>query len=68
VYLDDSSSSRRPTRPTITIERTNVAAMRMVNPTAMATILRLIDCLIIDPENQGIESESVGNGSSSTEV
>lgn len=24
--------------------------MRMVNPTAMATILRLIDCLIIDPE------------------
>jgi hypothetical protein len=25
--------------------------MRIVNPTAMATILRLIGCLIIDPEN-----------------
>jgi len=50
VYLDDSSSSRWPTRPTITIDRTDVAIMRMVNPSAIATILRLIDCLIIDPE------------------
>ena len=25
--------------------------MRMINPTAIATIRRLIDCLSIDPEN-----------------
>jgi hypothetical protein len=51
VYLVVSSSSRRPTRPTITIDRTDVATIRMINPTAIATIRRLIDCLIIDPGN-----------------
>ena len=40
-----------PTRPTITIDRTDVASMRMINPMAIATIRLLIDCLIIDPEN-----------------
>ena len=50
-YLAVSSSSRWPTRPTITIDSTDVATMRTINPTAMATIRRLIDCLIIDPEN-----------------
>ena len=51
VYLADSSSSRWPTRPTITIDRTDIATMRMVNPTTIATIRRLIDCLIIDPDS-----------------
>ena len=51
MYLAVSSSSRRPTRPTITIDRMDVATIRMIKPTAMATIRRLIDRLIIDPEN-----------------
>src|SRR5229473_1148836 len=51
MYLAVSSSSRWPTRPTINIDSTDVATMRTINPTAMATIRLLIDCLIIDPEN-----------------
>jgi hypothetical protein len=50
MYLAVSSSSRWPTRPTITIDKTDVATIRTINPTAMATIRRLIDRLIIDPE------------------
>jgi len=45
-----SSSSGWRIRATITIDKTDVATIRMINPTAMATIRRLIDCLIIDPE------------------
>ena len=51
LYLAVSSSSRWPTRPTMIIDSTDVATMRMINPTAMATIRLLIDCLITDPEN-----------------
>jgi hypothetical protein len=51
MYLAVSSSSKWPTRPTITIDKTDVATMSKINPTAIATIRRLIDCLIIDPEN-----------------
>ena len=51
VYLAVSSSSRWPTRPTMIIESIDVASIRMIKPTAMATIRLLIDCLIIDPEN-----------------
>jgi hypothetical protein len=51
VYLVVSSSSRRPTWPTITIDSTDVATMRMIKPTAMATIRLLIDRLIIDPDS-----------------
>src|SRR5690242_19726314 len=51
AYRAESSSSRWPTRLTITIDRTDVASMRMINPTEIATIRRRIDCLIIDPEN-----------------
>jgi len=51
VYLTVISSNRWPTRPTITIDRRDVATIRTTNPTAIATIRRLIDCLIIEPEN-----------------
>jgi hypothetical protein len=51
VYLVVSSSSRRPTWLTITIDSTDVATMRTIKPTAMATIRLLIDCRIIDPDS-----------------
>jgi hypothetical protein len=51
MYLAVNSSSRWPTRPTITIDKTDVATIRTINPTAMDTIRLRIDCLIIDPEN-----------------
>jgi hypothetical protein len=50
IYRSVSSSSRWPTLPTISIDKTDVATMRMTNPTAMATIRLRIDCLIIDRE------------------
>jgi hypothetical protein len=31
--------------------QTDIATIRTINPTAMATIRLLIDCLIIDPDN-----------------
>jgi hypothetical protein len=32
------------------MDRTDVATIKTINPTAIATIRRRIDCLIIDPE------------------
>jgi hypothetical protein len=49
--VDDQAGRTRRSRATITIERTDVATISMTNPTAIATIRLLIDCLIIDPDN-----------------
>jgi hypothetical protein len=62
VYLVVSSSSRRPTWLTITIDSTDVATMRTIKPTAMATIRLLIDCRIIDPPQ--VFGKRNGNGGS----
>jgi hypothetical protein len=35
----------------MTIDKIDVATIRMINPTAIDTIRLRIDCLIIDPEN-----------------
>lgn len=43
--------SRWTTCPTMTIDKTDVATIRIINPTAIDTIRLRIDCLIINPEN-----------------